>query len=77
MAHLAINGGTKAVEERLGKRWPIWDEQERRLLEEVLTSGNWWRGAYADPGESKVGQFESGFARFQDARYGIAVQAPQ
>jgi dTDP-4-amino-4,6-dideoxygalactose transaminase len=73
MAHLAINGGAKAVAARLGKAWPIWDDHERQLLQEVLESGNWWRGAYPDAAQSKVGQFEAGFARFQDARFGIAV----
>lgn len=73
MAQLAINGGARAVEAPLGKRWPIWGDAERRALDGVLESGNWWRGAYADPAESQVGQFEAAFARFQDARYGVAV----
>jgi dTDP-4-amino-4,6-dideoxygalactose transaminase len=51
----------------------VWDETERRLLSSVLESGKWWRGAYDDPQESRVGQFEEGFARFQDARFGVAV----
>ena len=73
MANLAINGGTPAVAQPLGKRWPIWGDEERRQLNEVLESGKWWRGGYDDPAQSKVGQFEEGFARFQDARFGVAV----
>jgi dTDP-4-amino-4,6-dideoxygalactose transaminase len=73
MAELAINGGTPAVTQPLGVRWPIWGEEERRLLTEVLESGKWWRGAYDDPAQSKVGQFETAFARLQDARYAVAV----
>src|SRR5579859_4409246 len=73
MAALAMNGGPKAVTEPLGTSWPVWDDTERRLLSEVLESGRWWRGAYEDPAQSKVGQFESAFAQFQDAKHGIAV----
>ena len=39
----------------------------------MLESGIWWRGGYEDPSQSKVGQFEAGFAAFQDAKYGVAV----
>src|SRR5919199_1666349 len=73
MANLAINGGTPAVAQPLGKRWPIWGDEERRQLNDVLDSGKWWRGGYDDPSQSKVGQFEEAFARFQDARFGVAV----
>jgi len=73
MAELAINGGTPAVTQPLGKRWPIWGEEEQRLLMEVLESGKWWRGAYDDQAQSKVGQFETAFARLQDAQYAVAV----
>ena len=73
MAHLAINGGPKAVPEPLGSPWPVWDDSERRQLMEVLESGKWWRGGYEDPAQSKVGQFETAFARFQDARHAVAV----
>lgn len=73
MTRLALHGGPPAVTQRPGKPWPIWGEEERRALDEVLTSGKWWRGAYDDPGASKVGQFEDAFAAFQDAKYGVAV----
>ena len=58
-------------------RWvspgPYLEHCEERLLNEVLTSGQWWRGGYADDGDSKVGQFEAAFARFQDAEHAVAV----
>ena len=72
-AQLAVNGGDPAVQEPLGKPWPIFGDLEERLLNEVLTSGKWWRGGYADDGESKVGQFEAAFAHFQDAEHAVAV----
>jgi dTDP-4-amino-4,6-dideoxygalactose transaminase len=70
---LALNGGAPAVTQPLGKKWPIWGDEERRLLDETLESGKWWRGGYDDPAASRVGQFEAAFARFQDARFGVAV----
>jgi dTDP-4-amino-4,6-dideoxygalactose transaminase len=73
MAKLAINGGPPVVPGRLGSEWPKWDDEERRLLGEVLESGKWWRGAYENESDSKVGQFEAAFARLQDARYAVAV----
>jgi dTDP-4-amino-4,6-dideoxygalactose transaminase len=73
VAHLAINGGPKTITEPIGSAWPVWDDTERRLLMEVLESGKWWRGGYDDPAQSKVGQFETAFARFQDAKHGVAV----
>lgn len=73
MARLAINGGPKTIIEPLGSTWPVWDDTERRLLNAVLESGKWWRGAYADPAQSMVGQFETAFARFQDAKHAVAV----
>ena len=72
-AQLAVNGGNPVVPEPLGKPWPIFGALEERLLNEVLTSGKWWRGGYADDGDSKVGQFEAAFARFQDAEHAVAV----
>ncbi len=73
MAKLAINGGPKTVTRALGKPWPIFDETEEQALLEVCRSGNWWRGAYAEPSESKVGQFEDAFAAYQHAKHCVAV----
>jgi dTDP-4-amino-4,6-dideoxygalactose transaminase len=68
-----MQGGDPAVRKRPGSTWPVWGEEERRLVMEVLESGKWWRGGYEDPTQSKVGQFEEAFARYQDARYAVAV----
>src|SRR5687767_15049648 len=70
---LAIEGGEPALKTRPGSAWPISGDEERRLLLEVLDSGKWWRGGYENPADSKVGQFEEAFARFQDATYAVAV----
>ena len=73
MSDLALGGGPPAVDRRLGSRWPVWDKPDRHNLDAVLESGRWWRGAYDDQAASQVGQFETAFARFQDARFGVAV----
>jgi len=48
--------------------WPYYDENEKQALMEVLESRIWWR----TPG-SKTLAFEQDFARYQEAKYGIAV----
>lgn len=73
MAKLAINGGEKTVQRPLGKPWPIRDEREEQAVLEVVRSGAWWRGAYAEAAQSKVGQFEDAFAKLHDAQYCVAV----
>ena len=73
MAKLAINGGPKVITRSLGKSWPIFDQKEEEALLEVCRSGNWWRGAYQDTKESKVGQFEDAFAQYQHAKHCVAV----
>jgi len=79
---LAINGGTP-VRTRPFTEWPVHDEREVEAITEVTRSGKWWRFAYASGVElnedlsgrdlSKVVQFGIEFARFQDAKYGIAM----
>ena len=64
MAHLALHGGPKACAVAW-PRWPVWNDAERQALSAVLESGNWWYG-------EKVAEFEASFARFQDARFGVA-----
>lgn len=48
--------------------WPIYDENERQALMEVLESRVWWR----TPGTRTL-QFEQEFAAYHQARFGIAV----
>jgi len=75
MAELAINGGRPVLEKgrMLGRNWPVFGKEEEAALLEVLRSGKWWRGAYSVASESRVGQFEDAFARYQQASYGVAV----
>ena len=71
MAKLAINGGEKTITRRLGKRWPVQDEEEKKALFDVISSGRWWAGGEG----SKVWEFEDTFAKYQDAKYGIATSS--
>ncbi len=71
MAKLAINGGEKAITRSLGKRWPVVDEDERRALVDVISSGRWWAGGEG----SKVWEFEDAFAKYQDAKYGVVTNS--
>jgi dTDP-4-amino-4,6-dideoxygalactose transaminase len=71
MAKLAINGGEKAINRSLGKRWPIWDEQEEKALMDVLHSGRWWGGGEG----SKVWEFENTFAEYHNAKYGVSTSS--
>jgi len=73
MPRLAIKGGTPTAPGGLRIKWPIFNEEERKALIEVLESGKWWRGAYKDPSESKVGQFETEFCKYLGVKYGVAV----
>ena len=82
MTGLALKGG---VPVRTGPwpAWPVHDEREVEAITEVTRSGKWWRFAYASGVElnedlqgkelSKVVEFGLKFARFQDAKYGIAM----
>ena len=65
MAKLAINGGGRSCNVEW-PTWPVWDEQERTGLMEVLESGKWWYG-------QRVQEFEEKFAAFQDARFGVTT----
>jgi len=67
MSELALLGGRKAKHKPFPV-WPMYDEKERRALEEVLESRVWWR----TPG-TKTLEFEKAFASYHGARHGIAV----
>jgi len=73
MSNLAIKGGPPIAPEGLKAKWPIFGDEEKRALLEVLESGKWWRGAYKDPSESKVGRFETEFCKYLGVKYGVAV----
>lgn len=67
MNKLAINGG-EPYKRKPFPAWPIYDDRERELLNEVLESGAWWRVT-----GSKVREFESKFAKMHDVEYCLGV----
>ncbi len=81
MVQLAILGG-QPIRAKPFPSWPVFDHTEEQALLEVLRSGKWWQFSYGqgvelrepEPGQprSKVAEFQEGFARMQQARYGIA-----
>ncbi|MCX8170371.1 MAG: DegT/DnrJ/EryC1/StrS family aminotransferase [Candidatus Bathyarchaeota archaeon] len=66
MAKLAIAGG-EPVRRKPFPKWPIFDEREAKALLDVLNSGLWGIGG------SKKREFEERFAKYQHAKYGVAV----
>lgn len=67
MPELAITGGAKTKSKPF-PHWPQYDVTEEKALQEVLESRIWWR----TPG-TKTLKFEEEFARYHQARFGIAV----
>mgnify|MGYP001566279922 CR=1 FL=1 len=67
MGKLAIKGGTP-VRTKGFLPWPIYDEREIKAVEEVIRSRHWWR--YSG---KKVTEFEEKFAKYHNAKYGVAV----
>lgn len=63
-ARLAVHGGAPACA-FAWPAWPVFDDTERRLLNAVLESGQWWFG-------ERVREFEAAFARFQGARFAVS-----
>lgn len=72
MSQLALYGGSKQVTRPLVEEWPLFGQEEKSAIVDVLESGRWLRSG---PGEvpSYTERFEEAFARFQDARFGVAV----
>jgi len=74
LAKLAVKGGKPVAPEGIGTTWPIFNDEERKALIEVLESGKWWRGAYREnPKESKVGMFETEFCKYLGVKHGVSV----
>jgi len=67
MEALAIQGGTP-VRTKPWPEWPIYGEEEERLLLEVLRSGKW-----GGVGRIKLPELEEKFAAFHDAKYAVAT----
>lgn len=68
MAKLAVKGGEPVRKEPFPE-WPIYGEEEERLLLEVLKSRRWTIGG------EKIKQFQQEFAEFHDAKYGVACSS--
>ena len=66
MSNLAINGGSPVKTSEFPK-WPQYGEKEAEALNRVLNSGVW--GTLG----GEVLQFNEKFAKYQGARYGVAV----
>ena len=62
----AILGG-KPTKKNPFPDWPQYDQNEEKVLMEVLHSGVWWR----TPG-TKTLQFEQDFAKYHQSQYGVA-----
>jgi 3-amino-5-hydroxybenzoate synthase len=54
-------------------KWPIYDNNEIKALENVIKSGNWWCGAPSVHQGENVWKFQEEFAKFQGAEHCIAV----
>ena len=82
MTQLALFGGPKAVQKPFSS-WPIWNEDDKATLMDVLESGKWWMYAYGEAElgselderhqRSQVEQFEEEFAQLHQVKHGIAV----
>lgn len=66
MSQLAIFGG-EPIRTTPFARWPVFDDDERTALNDVLDSGLW--GGYSP----KVGEFEQAFAKFHQTRHGVTA----
>ena len=62
---LALHGGETSVTEPIPS-WPIFGEPERQALLETFDTGQWYHGP-------RIAEFESKFASFQNARFGMAT----
>ncbi|MBN2288382.1 MAG: DegT/DnrJ/EryC1/StrS family aminotransferase [Candidatus Glassbacteria bacterium] len=69
MAKLAIKGGTPVRSEPYPV-WPVWDNREVEAVQRVVESGKWGMAQ-----GSQVKELQSSFARYQDARFGIAASS--
>ena len=69
MAKLAINGGPQAAEGFDMPEWPLFDDEYKEIVLNVLSSRHWGR-LYSD---SRVEEFERAFAEFQGAQFGVGV----
>jgi dTDP-4-amino-4,6-dideoxygalactose transaminase len=74
MNRLALFGGTPLRRDAYPS-WPVYGRAEEQALLEVLHSGRWWSAtqAYQEAeSPSRVAAFESAFAAYSGARFGLA-----
>ena len=67
MEELSINGG-KPAKRKPFPAWPMYDEKELAAVKNVIESRQWWRTI-----GSQVKEFEQEFAKYQNAKYALAV----
>jgi L-glutamine:2-deoxy-scyllo-inosose/3-amino-2,3-dideoxy-scyllo-inosose aminotransferase len=69
MIELAVTGGRaiRDVDKNPWPKWPVWDDNEERGLQEVLHSGVW---SYNGPKER---EFNEAFARFIGSKYALCA----
>ena len=66
---LALYGGVSVRNaDKEWPQWPLYDEQEKKALLEVLDSGKWFFG-------ERVAAFEKAYAAFQEAEYCITCNS--
>lgn len=65
-SELAVRGG-EAVREESFPEWPVWDDQERQALDDVLESGTWGVNG------SQTEKFCEEFAEKHEADHAVAV----
>lgn len=69
MSKLALFGGPKVLPKGVRVRWPVFDKKDERSLLETFRSGKWWRGgSIQEMRESRCGQFEAAFAKWQGSK---------
>jgi len=69
MPKLALRGGEPIAKNVKIPEWPVYNEQDKKVLLDVLERRKWcrlYKGSVAE-------KFEEAFAQFQEAKYGIAV----
>lgn len=70
---LAVDGGTPVRSGGWKARWPVFDDVERKLVMEVLESGNWGGIFEADSTYGKLPQLQQEFAKLQKANHALAI----
>ena len=54
-------------------KWPIFDNKEMEAVSSVIKSGKWWCGSPGTHQGEYVWKFQEEFAKFQEAKFCVAV----